>query len=153
MGLDQYLIKKIYVGAYFDHRQVEGSVDISIAGNKIPVNMKRLSYIEERVGYWRKANQIHKWFVENVQDGEDNCREHYVTIKNLKSLLDDCKKAKKTIVEAPEVLPTQKGFLFGSEDYDDDYWEDIDTTIEIIEGILKEEAEGANGEYYYRSSW
>lgn len=26
------------------------------------------------IGYWRKANQIHKWFVENCQDGVDECQ-------------------------------------------------------------------------------
>ena len=34
------------------------------------------SRIIEQVGYWRKANQIHNWFVENVQDGEDDCCYH-----------------------------------------------------------------------------
>lgn len=24
---------------------------------------------EIQIGYWRKANQIHNWFVENIQDG------------------------------------------------------------------------------------
>jgi hypothetical protein len=24
------------------------------------------------VGYWRKANAIHRWFVEHVQDGNDD---------------------------------------------------------------------------------
>lgn len=38
-------------------------------------------------GYWRKANQIHKWFVENVQEGEDDCKEYYVSREKLKELL------------------------------------------------------------------
>ena len=25
------------------------------------------------IGYWRKSNQIHKWFVDNIQEGVDNC--------------------------------------------------------------------------------
>lgn len=39
-------------------------------------------------GYWRKSNQIHKWFVENVQDGEDDCKEYYVSIDKMKTLLE-----------------------------------------------------------------
>ena len=27
----------------------------------------------EEVGYWRKANAIHGWFVRNVQNGKDDC--------------------------------------------------------------------------------
>ena len=42
---------------------------------------------------WRKANEIHSWFVDNVQDGEDDCRYHReVTKEVLEKLLDVCNK-------------------------------------------------------------
>ena len=48
--------------------------------------------IMEQVGYWRKANQIHNWFVEHVQDGEDDCAYHHeCTREVLEELLDTCK--------------------------------------------------------------
>lgn len=51
------------------------------------------NYIKEQVGYWRKANEIHNWFVENVQDGEDDCRYHReVTREVLEELLSMCNK-------------------------------------------------------------
>lgn len=40
------------------------------------------------VGYWRKANQIHRWFVDNVQNGVDNCKKYPVTRKQLNDLLE-----------------------------------------------------------------
>ena len=47
----------------------------------------------EEIGYWRKANQIHNWFVEHVQDGEDDCCYHHeVTKEILEELLDTCEK-------------------------------------------------------------
>jgi hypothetical protein len=47
--------------------------------------------IHEGVGYWRKANAIHNWFVNRVQDGEDDCNYHNeVTEKDLEDLLDIC---------------------------------------------------------------
>ena len=47
--------------------------------------------IEEHVGYWRKANAIHKWFVEHVQDGEDDCAYHNEVTKDiLEELRDAC---------------------------------------------------------------
>ena len=46
--------------------------------------------IHESVGYWRKANQIHGWFVENVQNGEDDCRMYEVTKGELMELRDLC---------------------------------------------------------------
>lgn len=49
--------------------------------------------IAEEVGYWRKANQIHNWFVTNIQDGVDDCNYHReVTEEDLHELLDICKR-------------------------------------------------------------
>jgi hypothetical protein len=49
--------------------------------------------ISEEVGYWRKANAIHNWFVENVQDGEDDCDYHReVTADDLQELITVCTK-------------------------------------------------------------
>ena len=42
------------------------------------------------IAYWRKANQIHKWFVDNVQNGEDDCGEYLVSKEQLEELLDLC---------------------------------------------------------------
>lgn len=43
------------------------------------------------VGYWRKANQIHNWFVNNVQDGVDDCDYYEVSENKLIELLEKCK--------------------------------------------------------------
>lgn len=48
--------------------------------------------IADEVAYWRKANAVHKWFVDNIQDGEDDCRYHReVTEDDLIKLIDACK--------------------------------------------------------------
>lgn len=44
------------------------------------------------LGYWRKANHIHKWFVDNVQNGVDECHPYQVSRKNLEDLLNICSK-------------------------------------------------------------
>ena len=46
--------------------------------------------IIEEVGYWRKANAIHKWFVDNIQDGEDDCGYYEVAPEQLEELLNIC---------------------------------------------------------------
>jgi hypothetical protein len=46
--------------------------------------------ITAEAGYWRKANQIHKWFVDNVQDGNDNCGHYDVSRDQLKELKTLC---------------------------------------------------------------
>ena len=53
---------------------------------------KRFAYkcIWQNVAYWRKANQIHDWFVENVQDGNDDCDMYEVDKWQLEDLLHTC---------------------------------------------------------------
>ena len=95
--------------------------------------------IWQNVGYWRKANHIHNWFVENVQGGEDDCRSHEVTKEQLQDLLEACrvvKNANQAI--AKKLLPTAEGFFFGDTDYDEWYFKDIETTIAIIKKVLAE---------------
>lgn len=156
MGLDMYLTKKVYVGANYEHNKVTGEINLLRDGKPIPVNMKRITYIEERVGYWRKANHIHKWFVDNLQDGVDDCGDYYVSEEKLLQLLEACK----NVVNKPELaadeLPTQSGFFFGGTEYDQYYIQDCQDTIDIIEALLKEKDPGndyINGEIYYHSSW
>lgn len=49
--------------------------------------------IHEQVGYWRKANAIHEWLVNHVQDGEDDCCYHQEVTKGvIEGLLDTCEK-------------------------------------------------------------
>lgn len=158
MGLDMYLKRKKYIGAHWEHRNVKGSIDISINGHKCNIAFDKISEITEQFGYWRKANAIHKWFVDNVQDGVDDCKEYYVEEDDLKRLLDTCKKVKENHDLASELLPTTQGFFFGSQEYDEYYFMDIDETIEILEKALKDieedENKGFDGySYYYESSW
>lgn len=153
MGLDMYLTKKIYIGANYEHNNVRGEINLTTGKDNTPVkiNLSRVTYIEERVGYWRKANQIHAWFVKNIQEGVDNCAEYYVSDEDLKKLLADCQTVKMNKNKAMEVLPTKSGFFFGGTDYDEYYMSEIDDTIEIIETLLAENDQ--RGEIYYTSSW
>lgn len=58
-------------------------------------------HISYQVAYWRKANQVHNWFVENVQGGEDECKPHVVSKEQLLELLDICVRLKNELVLVP----------------------------------------------------
>jgi hypothetical protein len=73
MGLDMFLSRKKYVGAEYEHRKVTGNISIKIGDKELPIDFNKVSYIEESVAYWRKQNAIHKWFVDKVQSGNDDC--------------------------------------------------------------------------------
>ena len=104
------------------------------------------------VGYWRKANAIHKWFVETCQDGDDNCKKHPVSRDDLKVLKIECELIlnAKTPEMAEEKLPVGEGFFFGSYEYDEWYWGAIEETIEIINKCLELSEEWS---FEYQSSW
>jgi hypothetical protein len=149
MGLDMYLTKKTYIGANYNHRDVKIKIDCTIGGKKIIFDSEKISEITERVGYWRKANAIHNWFVQNVQEGKDECNEHYVSFEQLSELKSLCQKILKIkdIKLIEEKLPPTEGFFFGSTEIDENYFADLVETIQIIESL------DSNSSYYYKSSW
>ena len=96
MGLDMYLYKKHYVKHWSHQDKAERKVvTVKREGKKYPfIDAKKVSYIQEELGYWRKANAIHNWFVQNCQNGMDECQEAYVDPSKLQELLDICKQVK-----------------------------------------------------------
>jgi len=150
MGLDMYLEKRTYVKQW-DHQSAEEKHEVVVTkgGQPTKIDPKKVKYIIEEAGYWRKANQIHHWFVENVQNGVDNCGEYYVGSEKLTELLELCKKVEADHSLADELLPSASGFFFGGTDYDEWYYNDITNTIAILEEALEDE----HGDFYYSSSW
>lgn len=153
MGLDMFLMKETYIGAGYEFNEVRGTVDITKCGKSVPINFNRLNTITEEVGYWRKANHIHNWFVQNVQGGVDDCRKAYVSKEKLEELLIICKEVLVDPSKAPKLLPTTEGFFFGGTNYDEYYYQEVENTIDIIEPLLKELEENSMGDIYYQSSW
>ncbi len=151
MGLDMYLTKHTYVKNW-DHLSPEERHTITVTrkGEKTHVKPERISHIIEEVGYWRKANAIHSWFVENVQSGDDRCELSSVSREQLTELLALVNEVLNNRTRAEELLPSQAGFFFGSTEYDEYYFEDLKLTKEILENALED---NDKSKFYYQSSW
>jgi len=181
MGLDMYLYKKTYVQNW-NHTPKERKFSITIkrGGKKFEgIKRDRISEITESVGYWRKFNALHSWFVQELGDGVDDCKELYFGEDKMKELLEILKKVKTILDNSPkkkisvhtgwkngeeiyeegeaydadeveDLLPTASGFFFGGTDYDDWYYDQVCNTIKLFEELLEEE-EG--GSFYYQASW
>jgi len=108
--------------------------------------------IFDKVAYWRKANHIHRWFVKNVQEDNDDCGCYFVSEDQLKSLKDICDKIIDDFLMAPNMLPTQSGFFFGNTSYNFEYLEDVKDTCKILENVL-ETTDFKNQIIIYSSSW
>lgn len=102
MGLDMYLNRcdrKAYGFKNLDIDEVKESNPALYEDLKPYLHKRGSEYyswesIFEDVGYWRKANAIHKWFVENVQNGIDDCDYYEVSKEQLEDLLETCVKVR-----------------------------------------------------------
>jgi hypothetical protein len=104
------------------------------------------------VAYWRKANAIHGWLINN-SGVVDDCTPIHVSKNALIQLRDDCQKVldEGTAEAAWELVPPTSGFFFGSSEVDDWYWQDIKETVtkltEIIDTTIDDQ------EFEYHASW
>ncbi|SER39854.1 hypothetical protein [Salipaludibacillus aurantiacus] len=126
MGLDMYLIKK---------------------------NEKDSGKPEENVVlYWRKANQIHNWFVRNIQNGEDKCNIYEVSREDLVTLYRCCRSVMRQKHKAHEILPTMEGFFFGNTEYDTYFFQEVKRTRDELKDIITT-FDFRNEKLYYTSWW
>ena len=141
MGLDMYLSAKKYIGS-----------DEAVKVEGVEAGSMRLKGVTYEGMYWRKANQIHNWFVEHVQGGVDNCQEYYVDKEILADLMNVCGEVIADPSKAEELLPSSGGFFFGSTDYDEWYWENVKRTHKELKELLKLDL-GYEWSFSYQSSW
>jgi len=154
MGLDMYLSNKRYMSKHFDPADtdriekineafgIEGDEDGDYGAQEVTF----------RVAYWRKANAIHAWFVENCQGGVDECQESHVSREQLEQLVEICKQVLEKPKLAKTLLPPQAGFFFGGTDIDEWYIKDLNDTVARLTKALEDPAL-AKGDFYYQSSW
>ncbi|MHC7584915.1 hypothetical protein ACYAYQ_23805 [Klebsiella pneumoniae] len=80
----------------------------------------------KQVGYFRKFNALVGWMNRNVGEVV-NCELLEVTMNDICALKADLIRLNESNCE--EYLPTQEGFFFGSQEYDEGYWNDVDELI------------------------
>lgn len=157
MGLDMFLFGKRYVSSIdwskeptddgFTKAQQYTDIVKAADVESLATDDAGL-YIQFSVGYWRKANAIHGWFVENVQEGRDDCNEYPVERTDLNKLRTLCKAAIANKDHGD--LPPVSGFFFGSNEVDDWYWGKLESTVEILDRVL---SYPDDIRFYYQSSW
>ena len=169
MGLDMYLSARKYVSDY-NYEQGKTKEEFDSILDTVGLTRGQVSedspsiVVNVNIAYWRKANAIHNWFIENVAGGEDDCEPFYVSREELQELHQTLLKVialkgnttesvDPTVEETiEELLPTQSGFFFGGTDYDDWYWENVEWTEKRLASILEDQA-FADFEFQYRASW
>lgn len=164
MGLDMYLSVREYVSridwreitSIEDRRETTQFRDVISA-----VDMRELvepegsagAYVEIPVMYWRKANAIHKWFVNELANGVDECQPIYLGPDKLRELIDLCDQVTEDHSKAGELLPTANGFFFGDTAYDQYYFADIAHTADRLRYIVNEMDAKHADTLVYQASW
>ncbi len=152
MGLDMYLTARCFVPRHevVTRRKADAVLNLFAEVDISKVDVYSGVAVEFQVGYWRKANAIHRYFVDEVWGGADECNRFEVDRLHLERLRDLCKAVLANPELAEDKLPTQEGFFFGNTEYGEGYRMDLTRTIEIIEGALILPPEWS---FYYRGSW
>lgn len=150
-----YLTARKYVSDYaFQNGEQTKTVNDILSA--VGINRAMLSQgspgvtVNVTVGYWRKANSIHNWFVQKVQDGRDECQESWISRSALADLLGTVSRAIKT--KDSNLLPPTSGFFFGSTDVDEWYWQDLEYTRDLLTKILSDESL-KDCDFVYQASW
>lgn len=155
MGLDQYLSVKKFLSEYTDREK------FNEVKNIFNINEADSGEVSLTLGYWRKANAIHGWFVKNVVEdpvewsGEAVWidREKLMELRAACQALVDCKEAKderEFLDVVGKLLPPEEGFFFGSTEIDEYYITCLEDTIKIIDKVMKLPT---TWDIYYSASW
>ena len=141
MGLSMSLTKKHYIG-----EEERETLKITGVNN---LKLERVSYIIEEVGKLWKVNAVHRWFVEHVQDGQDDCKSYYVSPEKLQELLHTVNAVIADPRLARQLLPTMYGQFFGGTAYDENYFYGLRQAKEALTAALADES----CDIEYSSSW
>ncbi|CAB4241702.1 hypothetical protein UFOVP71_240 [uncultured Caudovirales phage] len=146
MGLDMYLNAKRFLW----HDEEKLATDLKDNFPDLPETM-RIKEVTIEALYWRKANAIHKWFVDNVQGGVDECQETDVSLAQLEKLLEVIEQVLDDPSKVHDLLPPTAGFFFGSKDVDQWYWDDLKQTHSKLQELFTRDWK--NWDFSYRASW
>ena len=135
-------------------KELDAFKDLDEVKNSLSISFN----VDYNVGYWRKANHIHKWFVDNCADGKDECQKIWLGKEDLEKLRSVCAEVMQDHSKAEQLLPTCEGFFFGGTEYDKYYFNDIDKAMKILDACIKfleekEKAEDYSWRLYYQASW
>lgn len=92
--------------------------------------------------YYRKVNFLVQFVQSKMDHPMADCEKVPLTIEQLTDLQDRCKKVLDDHGKANDLLPTCRGFFFGSTAYDEWYFQSVQQVYDDISEMLGEMTEG-----------
>jgi hypothetical protein len=160
MGLDQYLYAREYISGK-NHRRTDSGDYISeenpmfsqvldavnLSAEEVADDFPAVT-VEVKVAQWRKAWAIHKWFVREIQSGEDDCKDYYVGRDTLIELRNLCQQALDNPEDATSLLPDE---YFGDGDTEWHTYQLTHTITQLDKVLNNSKFDG--WDFQYSSSW
>jgi hypothetical protein len=174
MGLDMYL----YANKYLNNENVDQIKKLAGTNNLPNESGTESIHIRQLVGYWRKVNAVHGWFINKIASGVDECQELYISREQLEQLRQDCIVAlanpernyeienQKVFYQLCDYLnkletpvnlatynnpvPPVEGFFFGGNELSDYYFSQLEYTIDLITNLLELDDDFS---FHYQASW
>ena len=104
------------------------------------------TYYSESDVYFRKVNFVYRFFADKLVD--ECC---FAEKSDIEDLISRCDKVLADHSLAEELLPTVSGFFFGSTDYDEYYFEDVEDCKKQMEDLLSKYNEDTDIVYFVMS--
>lgn len=110
--------------------------------------------LSKELAYFRKVNFLIP-FIEDYYDITEleNCEEIELDKYCIEELIIRCKQVLEDNSKAEELLPVEGGFFFGSTEYDQGYFEDVQLVKDTCLNLLEEFSSLKDGEYITFSIW
>ena len=158
--------KQVYIDSRPYTHMIQLIIENDMLDSVIDRDIKMGKPYEERIMYWREANAIHKFIIDNCANGIDDGTPIQITIDVLKNLFARCETIlgssilKSYIADdgsltdplaASLLLPLDDGFVFAS-DYDKRYVDTLKETVKVLKPIV-EHPELYTDPIIYESSW
>lgn len=84
------------------------------------------------IGYFRKVNFLVSFFEHQLGQEIENLRNVRIDREDAEELLKRCDEVLKDHSKAEELLPTCPGFFFGGTEYDDYYFDDVQSVKDYV---------------------
>ena len=97
---------------------------------------KRTKEETEEIGYFRKVNFLIPFFEERTGEEIENCELVYITEEDIEELIRRCKEVLDNHEEANILLPTTTGFFYGSDEYDEYYFDNVQEVLDYCQNNL-----------------
>ena len=124
--------------------------------------------LEYNAAQWRKANAIQRWMNDELAGGDmENCQSYPIDSDKLDQLRNDCmavlsmnsnplanKKMVEELAEKRGLYPME-GFFFGTYEFDEWYFRDLEYTVAVIDRLDKAGALNPDSDvtFTYRAWW